>query len=111
VTSPFVAGETVQVLDGAVGSQTYGGDTRTWPVKATYTAAVGPAGSAEMVNARELVTWDLDLYLPPDADVDPVDRCVVRGSTYDVDGMPQRYQNPFTGWSPGVTVRLKEVSG
>lgn len=105
-------GQTVQILDGSSGARSYGGDTRTWPVKSTLTnVVVAPAGTNELVNARETVAWDLDLYLPPDSDVDPVDRVIVGTDTFEVFGQKQEWDSPFSGWEAGGYVRLVKVTG
>lgn len=111
MTYPF--GQTVQVLDGSVtGEDADGNDVRTFPVKATLlNVVVAPAGTNELLDAQETVTWDLDLYPPPDASIAPTDRVVIDGVTYAVDGMPQQWQSPFSGWQPGGYVRLTEVTG
>jgi hypothetical protein len=111
MTYPF--GQTVTVLDGSVtGQDSDGNDVRTFPTKATYVnVVVAPAGTNELLNAQETVSWDLDLYPPPGADIQPVDRVVVDSVTYEVFGRKQEWQSPFSGWAPGGYVRLTEVTG
>ena len=49
-----------------------------------------------------------EVYAPIDTDVLEGDRLTVRGITYEVQGNPQRWVNPFTGWqSDGLAIGLK----
>jgi len=47
----------------------------------------------------------------PDADVRRGDRIVQGEKTWTVQGFPTAPRNPFTGWRPGLFVRLKEGTG
>jgi hypothetical protein len=74
--------------------------------------AVEPVSSFEVTEAdRERVEIDLRLYLPFGADVQPLDRVVVRGATYAVKGQRGDWHNPFTGSEPGSVVNCKRVKG
>jgi hypothetical protein len=115
MTYPF--GETVQVLDGSVGAVNYDGDTRTWPVKATYSnVPVAPAdangtGGNEYTDGRDTVIIGLTAYLPDGATIAATDRLSVRGDLWEVVGQPQPWQSPYTGWRPGIPVALRRVTG
>lgn len=70
--------------------------------------AIAPTGTAEPDPLRGLVESDVDLYLPPGADVLASDRIELPdGDEYFVVGKPARWKSPFTGWKPGVVVQLK----
>lgn len=74
--------------------------------------AVADGGSVEPVeDARNAVLSDFDVIAPPGSDVLPTDRLIVRGLTCDVIGRPFDWRSPFTGWRPGMVVRVKVVEG
>lgn len=74
--------------------------------------AIEPRPSSEPVqDARNAVTSGFTLYAPPDADVLPGDRVLVRDVTYDVEGEPAHWRNPFNGSTPGVVIQTKAVNG
>lgn len=66
-----------------------------------------PTGSTEVGAA---VTDRRTLLVPDDSDVLPSDRIVLGGLIYQVDGLPTNWNDPFTGWSPGMSVSLMRVS-
>lgn len=71
-----------------------------------------PGGSFETLQSGDQVTTTPTLYAPQGALVPAaVDRVIIRGETYEVDGTPRDYRNPFTGWHPGPVVQLKRVEG
>lgn len=71
-----------------------------------------PGGSLEPVEVgRAAVITQPTLYAPADADVLAGDRVEVRSLTWEVDGDPALWRSPFTGWEPGLVVKLKKVSG
>lgn len=74
--------------------------------------AFGPGASSEpVVDARTEVLTQPTLYAPFGSDITAADRLVIRGRTWQVDGDPADYRNPFTGWEAGMVVKLKAVSG
>ncbi len=57
---------------------------------------------------RELVQSDITLYCPAGSDILASDRVELPdGDEYFVVGKPARWQSPFTGWQPGVVVKLR----
>lgn len=74
--------------------------------------AFAPAGSTELVQGQDTVLSHDTLYLEAgSATPAPTDTITVRGTVRLVDGRPQDFRNPFTGWHPGPVVRLLEVTG
>lgn len=79
--------------------------------------AAAPAGSTEIVNGQPTVTTHDTIYGPYAADV--LARDVVTVPTgqpipagdYEVDGEPERYRHPITGWEAGSVIRLTRVDG
>lgn len=74
--------------------------------------AVAPGPSAESVEAdRSRLDIDFTLYLPYGADVKPLDRVVVRGNTYEVEGNRSDWRSPYTSSSVGSVVQVRRVAG
>lgn len=90
----------------------YGNDT-TVDVDTATSGAFAPAGSAELVQGRDTVSTQDAFYIFGAPAVAPaaIDQITVRGTRYDVDGTPAVWISPFTGWAPGLVVKLKAVTG
>lgn len=74
--------------------------------------AFDPGGSLEPTEqGRTSVITQPTVYAPPGSDVLAGDRLVVRGRTWDVDGDPADWRSPFTGWEPGMVIKVKAVTG
>lgn len=78
--------------------------------------AVAPTGSQEQVGETAVTLEQDTIYAPYDADVVAADEVVipdgqpVDAGTYQVDGKPTRYLNPFTGEQVGTVIRLTRAS-
>lgn len=70
-----------------------------------------PAGAMEDTDARQRVEHDLDLYAPPSFTTSATDKIVVLGASYDVVGNVEDFNYGPFGFTPGVRVNLKRVSG
>lgn len=92
------------------GQDTYGNDVLT-DVTSTTVGAFAPTGSTELIQGQDTVITQPSVYLPAGTDVTALDRVTIRGVTYDVDGTPQDWRHPVTGWQPGIVVRLQNVTG
>lgn len=66
-----------------------------------------PTGSTEVNMA---ITDRRTLLVPPGSDIVPTDRIKLGTLLYQVDGLPTDWTDPFTGWSPGMELRLERVS-
>lgn len=60
---------------------------------------------------RNLVTLQAVLYVPAGTDVQPSDKLIVRGTTYEVTGQPIGEINSFTGTAGMIPVPIKVVTG
>lgn len=60
---------------------------------------------------RTRVDIAFTLYGPYEADIEPLDRVVVRGQTCEVVGKRQDWRNPFTGSESGCVIEVKKVTG
>ena len=96
--------QTVIGVDGD-GNDVYG------PVETPATGAFAPAGSTELIQGETVVLTHDTIYL---TDGEPVptanDKIRARGNLYSIDGEPEVYHNPFTGYEPGAVLRLLKVT-
>jgi hypothetical protein len=86
----------------------------TWTEQRTDTRGVfNPGGSTETVQGQDLLTIQPTLVVPAGTDVSYIDAIEVPtgGDRYEVDGSPNNALNVFTGWNPGIVVKLKRVAG
>lgn len=109
----FPFGDTVTVLRRVVGDpDRYGNATFTFVTSDVTGCAFDPGVSTETPQTfRQAVNTQPTLYMPPGTPIDATCQLVVRGLTYDVDGDPGDYVNPFTGWHPGIVVKLTRTEG
>lgn len=108
----FAFGETVTVLTAGVTVDPYSDDaTEDWDSPTALDVpgvAVADGGSTEpLLDARNSVESDYDLFFPADAVVTRSNRVIVRGEECEVVGRPFLWRNPFTGWTPGLVVQAK----
>lgn len=107
----FPYGDTITLHSRAVTSQDAYGDDVYTSTDSTLVGAYYDAGSTEVVQGVDTVTTTPTVILPAGTVVNPVDQITVRAVTYDVDGRPQDWRHPMTGWQPGIVVRLRGVTG
>ena len=82
------------------------------PTERDESCAVAPGGSTEPSGvARAAIDSTFDLIFGYDPGITHADRVGVRGLTCEVDGHPFAFRSPFTGWEPGVLVRVKVREG
>lgn len=106
----FAGGETVTVL--RAGTRDWAGDRSTefLPDHTIDGCGINWVSTDEAADRRETVLSDVELICPAGVDVLPTDRVELPdGNLYRVVGKPARWHSPFTGWEPGVVVRLKGV--
>lgn len=115
MTYPF--GETVTRQRAAAASDPYSDESTDldWsaPDELEFDGvAVAPGPSAESAEVgRTRLDVDFTLYLPYGADIKPLDRVVVRGVTFDVEGVRDDWLNPFTGLRAGSVVEVRRAAG
>lgn len=61
------------------------------------------------VDNRQTAVTIVELFCPTGADIRRGDKVQIGDVTYLVDGQPWRPHSPFTGWEPGLNVRLRGV--
>ena len=111
---PLVSGggKTVTLLSrAATGRDSLGNDVYTDTSTNVAGCIVYPRGSQELVQGQDLVTDGLTVLFPPGTAVKATDRAVVDGVTYEVDGEPSVWSNPFVSIADCVQANLKVVTG
>lgn len=109
MTFPF--GQYVELVVRTKGPpDVLGNDTWTTITK-TVRGAFAPRGSVEQVQGQDTITTQPTVYLPADTVLTALDAVTVGDVTYEVDGAPNLWVNPFTGHRFGIEVRLKDVTG
>lgn len=109
MTFPF--GEPITLMTRTKGApDALGNDTWT-TTTAVVTGAFNPGVSAELVQGQDLLTTQPTVYLPAGTIIGAIDAVQIDGMTYEVDGSPNEWRNPFTGWGAGIEVKLKRVTG
>ena len=109
----FVFGETVTIVPGSPGTDSYGD-----PLPITRTGGditgcgVAPRYSTEPTErGRQGVIVGLTVYAPTGSDILSTDSLIVRGAEYVVDGEPAAWRSPFSGWAPGIEVAIRRAVG
>lgn len=107
---PFPESATI-VSRSVTGQDSDGGDL--YGTVSTVTSGIfAPEGSTELIQGQATVITNPTFYLASGAPVPKAtDRIIVRGQTFDIDGEPRVYHNPFTGAEPGPVLRLERVTG
>ena len=112
---PF--GETITRQRGTAVADPYSGESTdidwTDPDELNITGfAVAPGAFVENAAPdRTRVDIEFTLYGPYAADIEPLDRVIVRGQTCEVVGKRQDWRNPFTGSESGCAVEVRKVAG
>lgn len=70
----------------------------------------GSSGELEG-RGRQGITEAMTLYLPAGTDLQADDQVEIDGQTYDVDGPPANWSNPYSGKRPGLEVVLRRTEG
>jgi len=79
------------------------------PIEGGWVASSSSASASDATRTQ--IITQKSLYCDPGIDVQPGDRIVSAGVTYEVETVPQADRNPFTGWQPVQEIPLKEVRG
>lgn len=107
-------GVTAVVLSWMAGVEdAHGNVTESWVESAVlHGCAFDPGSTSEpRLAGHDRVIVQPALYVSYDAPVGPLDRIVVDGRTFTVEGGPRRWCSPFTGKNAGSVITLQEVSG
>lgn len=104
--------ESATIVSRTVTGQDGDGNDVYTDVSTATTGAFAPEGSTELIQGQDTVIANPKFYLSLGAPVPAAtDRLVVRGLTYEIDGPPQFFHNPFTAYEPGAVLSLQRVDG
>ncbi|ARC55981.1 hypothetical protein AS850_02695 [Frondihabitans sp. 762G35] len=85
----------------------YGKPTRAESTRSVDGVGVAPElGSDTLSLSRDSLTREQTLYLPAGTAVDTSDEFTVRGTRYKVAGLPAEWVSYYTGFTPGVVVKI-----
>ena len=107
-------GVTATLLKFVAGAEdVYGNASPEWREWALLKGcAFDPGSSSEpRLAGQERVIVEPTLYAAYDAPVEALDRLIVGGQTYEVEGVARRWENPFSGRRMGCVVTLRLVTG
>ena len=106
-------GQTVIVVRRVVtGADSYGNDVLSETRTPVGGCAISPAFSSEEVNGTEQVVVNTAIHMPSGTDVTDIDALIgPDGMEYEVIGIPDTWQSPFTGTQSMVEVKVKKVTG
>jgi hypothetical protein len=113
----FAFGEHITVLRAPYALDEYSGEVTglDWALATRKTISgcgIAPVSSGEPLrDSRTQVDSAVDVYVPYGADIKALDRLVIRGTTWAVDGEPATWRHPMTGWQPGTVVHAVKVDG
>jgi hypothetical protein len=106
----FPHGQTVTLVSNETASDDLGNSTATAVESEWGPCAVAPRYALESTDPRvPPVVVGKVVYGPPVA-IDSDDLLIIDGVTYEVDGEPAEWVNPFTGWAPGIEVPVKRAA-
>lgn len=108
----FPFGQTVTlVMRSVTGQDGDGNDIYTLTPTPIENVPVWPTGSTELIQGQDTVTTHMTCLLPVTVDPISIDAVTIGNDTYEVDGAPQPYTNPFTGLTIGTEINLTRVEG
>lgn len=92
------------------GTDAYGNPEWT-ETSTTVTGAFAPSAGSESTNHQDQVVNQPQAFLPYGTAVDSTSKLTINGTSYEVDGDPEHWSSPFTGWQGGIRVPLRLVTG
>jgi hypothetical protein len=111
----FPYGEVITVITRTVSGRDAEGNDVYTESSTPYIGAFDPAIGFESTNLQDQVQTQPGVYLPYVAVAGSGDAVVLQdgphAGRYEVDGRPEWWKNPHTGWEAGCKVPLKQVSG
>lgn len=108
----FANGETVVVVHPTTGAtDDYGNPIDDWANATRITVencGLAPRTEPESGSPdAPAAIIGFTLYAPPGTSIATIDRIEARGVTWEVDGIPGEWRNPFTGTDFGLEVALR----
>jgi hypothetical protein len=88
----------------------WGQTTRT-TIEGCIIAPFGQGTGETQTLDRERTTQTLNVLLPPGTEINRQDRVEIGGDQFTIVGIPYRIIHPFTGWEPGIQLRIEREYG
>lgn len=106
----FPHGKTITVKSVTTTTDDHGDSSEVPPSSSSWgPCAVAPRFANVSVDPRSVpVVVGLTVY-GPTRSMNSDDRLVIDGLEYLLDGEPAVWENPFTGWAPGIEVPVKRA--
>lgn len=113
MTTPYlVYGAVITVIKRTLsGQDERGNDTYSESSFSVSGCSVQPAASAESTDFADQLTTSITVFAPWGTNVGYLDAIVVNGLTYEVDGVPDVWQSPFSGNTAPVRIDATLVEG
>lgn len=109
MTAPFA--RTVTLIRRTKGTpDSFGNDTWT-EANVSVKAVVGIVNGGEQEQGRDTSTKTCPVYLPAGTAVAHIDAVLIDGERWEIQGTPTVYQHALTGWTPGVEINCRRVTG
>lgn len=87
------------------------GNTTVTPTNTDWgPCAVAPRYATESTDPRVPPVIVGKVVYGPTVAINSDDQLVIDGVTYEVDGLPGEWENPFTGWDAGIEVPVKRAA-
>jgi hypothetical protein len=106
----FPHGVTITITSVTTTDDGLGNTTETVTETTWGPCAVAPRYATESTDPRVPPVIVGKMVYGPRVALDSDDRLVIDGVTYQVDGLPGEWTNPFTGWDAGIEVPVKRAS-
>lgn len=106
----FPHGETVTVRSTTTTDDGLGNTTTSVTESSWGPCAVAPRYATEFTDPRVPPVIVGKVVYGPARALDSDDTLVIGGETYQIDGLPGEWVNPFTGWAPGIEVPVKRTA-
>lgn len=106
----FPHGQTITVRSTTTTRDEFGDESTVVTEVPWGPCAVAPRSSSESADpSAPAVIVGLTVYGPV-ITLDSDDTLLIGGVVYEVDGIPGKWESPFTGWAPGMEVAVKRAS-
>jgi len=94
----FNNGVTVTLVRKTVtGQDEFGNDVYTSTNVDVWPCSVQPAASREVLAFADQITAQITVFFPSNADITYVDAIIWNGNQYEITGVPDQWQSPFSG--------------
>jgi hypothetical protein len=106
----FPYGVTITLRSTTTTEDDLGNETTVTVESSWGPCAVAPRYATESVDPRVPPVIVGKVVYGPAVAINSDDTLVIEGVSYQVDGLPGEWINPFTGWAPGIEVPVKRTA-